>query len=56
MTIRRLNIIGEEKEVKNFDQWTEELSKEIFTRSDQEEMKVLWKWNEIFDDDSEEEE
>jgi hypothetical protein len=56
MTIRCLNIIGGKEEVKNFDQWTEELSKEIFARTDQEDMKVLWKWNEILDDDSEEEE
>jgi hypothetical protein len=49
-------MIGGEEEVKNFEQWTEELSKEIFARTDQEEIKVLWKWNEILDDDFEEEE
>ena len=42
--------------MKNFDLWTEGLSKEIFARTDQEDMKVLRKWNEILDDDSEEEE
>jgi len=42
--------------VKNFDQWAEELSKEIYVRNDEENMKILWKMNEIFDDDVEEEE
>jgi len=40
-------MIGGEEGVKNFDQWTEELSKEIFARTEQEEIKVLWNWNEI---------
>ena len=42
--------------MKNFDQWMEELSKQIFVRSNEEDMKVLWKMNEIFDEDFEEEE
>jgi hypothetical protein len=42
--------------LKNFDQWTEELSKEIYVRNDEEKMKIFWKTNEIFDDDVEEEE
>ena len=42
--------------MKNFDQWAEELSKEIYVRNDEENMKILWKMNEIFDDDVEEEE
>ena len=43
--------------MKNFDQWTEELSKEIFVRNDEDDMRILWKANEIFvDDDFEEEE
>lgn len=42
--------------MKNFEQWTEELSREIYARNDEEEMKVLWKVNEMFDDDFEEEE
>ena len=42
--------------MKNFDQWTEELSREIYVRNDEENMKVFWKVNEVFDDDSEEEE
>ena len=49
-------MIRREEGVKNFDQWTEELSKEIFARTEQEEIKVLWNWNEIFEDDFEEEE
>lgn len=42
--------------MKNFDQWTEELSKEMYLQNDDENMKVLWKANEIFEDDLEEEE
>ena len=43
--------------MKNFDQWTEELSKQIVTRSDEQDMKALWKANEtLVDDDFEEEE
>ena len=43
--------------MRNFDQWTEELSKQIVVRSDEEERKPLWKANEnVVDDDFEEEE
>ena len=43
--------------LKNFDQWTEELSKQIVVRSDEEDVKTLWKANEnLADDDREEEE
>jgi hypothetical protein len=43
--------------LRNFDQWTEELSKQIVIRSDEGETKVLWKADEnLVDDDSEEEE
>jgi hypothetical protein len=43
--------------LKNFDQWTEELSKQIVIRSDDQDMKTLWKANEtLVDDDFEEEE
>ncbi len=41
--------------MKNFDQWAEELSKEIFVRSDDEETRVLSKLNEMTDEDFEEE-
>jgi hypothetical protein len=51
-----LNILVGGEGVKNFDQWTEELSKEIYVRNDEENMKILWKMNEISDDDVEEEE
>ncbi len=49
-------MIGGREGVKNFDQWTEELSKEIYIQNNDEDMKVFWKANEIFDDDFEEEE
>ena len=43
--------------LKNFDQWIEELSKQIVVRSDEEDVKTLWKANEkLADDDLEEEE
>ena len=41
--------------MKNFDQWTEELSKEIFVRSDEEETGVLSRLNQIVDEDYDEE-
>jgi hypothetical protein len=41
--------------VKNFDQWTEELSKEIFIRNDEDETKILSRLNEMTDEDFEEE-
>jgi len=43
--------------LKNFDQWTEELSKQIIIQSDEEDTKTFWKANEnLADDDFEEEE
>jgi len=50
-----LNTLGGGEELKNFDQWAEELSKEIFVRSDDEETRVLSKLNEMTDEDFEEE-
>jgi hypothetical protein len=41
--------------VKNFDQWTEELSKEIFVRNDEDEAKILSRLSEMTDEDFEEE-
>lgn len=41
--------------MKNFDQWTEELSKEIFVRNDEDESKILSRLNEMTDEDFEEE-
>jgi len=41
--------------VKNFDQWIEELSKEIYVRNDDEETRILSKLNEMTDEDFEEE-
>ena len=42
--------------MKNFDQWADELSKQIFVRNEEEDMKIYWKMDEILDDDFEEEE
>lgn len=43
--------------MKNFDQWMEELSKQIVVRSDEEDRKALWKADEtLADEDFEEEE
>jgi hypothetical protein len=41
--------------LKNFDQWTEELSGEMFVRSDEDEAKILSRLNEMTDEDFEEE-
>lgn len=41
--------------MKNFDQWIEELSKEIYVRDDEDETKILSKLNEMTDEDFEEE-
>jgi hypothetical protein len=41
--------------VKNFDQWTEELSKEIYVRNDEDEARILSRLNELTDEDFEEE-
>ncbi len=52
-----ISTVGSGKGLKNFDQWTEELSKQIVIRSDDQDMKTLWKANEtLVDDDFEEEE
>jgi len=43
--------------VKNFDQWTEDLSKQVCLQMDEDNMKVLYKAQEIYvEDDFEEEE
>ena len=43
--------------MKNFDQWTEELLKQVIVQTDEDNMKVLYKAKEIFvEDDFEEEE
>jgi hypothetical protein len=41
--------------VKNFDQWTEELSKQGFVQTDEDNVKVLYKAKEIYVEDEEEE-
>ena len=41
--------------MKNFDQWIEELSREMFVRSDEDEAKILSRLNEMTDEDFEEE-
>ncbi len=41
--------------MKNFDQWTEELSKEIFVRTNEEQNKILSHVDEMADEDYEEE-
>ena len=50
-----LNILVGGEGVKNFDQWTEELSKEIFVRNDEDEAKILSRLSEMTDEDFEEE-
>jgi hypothetical protein len=55
ITILKLNTVGGSDMLKNFDQWTEELSKEIFVRSDDEDTRVLSKLNEMIGEDYEEE-
>jgi hypothetical protein len=43
--------------VKNFDQWIDELSKQGFVQTDEDNMKVVYKAKEVFvEDDFEEEE
>lgn len=42
--------------MKNFDQWADELSKQIFVRNEEEDTKIYWKMDEILDDDFQEEE
>ena len=52
-----LNTIGGGEKVKNFDQWTEELSKQGFVQTDEDNMKIVYKAKEVFvEDDFEEEE
>jgi len=41
--------------MKNFDQWTEELSKEIFVQTQGDQTKILSRLNEMADEDYEEE-
>jgi hypothetical protein len=41
--------------LKNFDQWTEELSGEMFVRNDEDEARILCRLNEMTDEDFEEE-
>jgi hypothetical protein len=50
-----LNILVGGEGVKNFDQWIEELSKEIYVRSDEDETRILSRLNEMTDEDFEEE-
>ena len=42
--------------MKNFDQWAEELSKQVIVQTDEDDMKVLYKAKEIFVEDEFEEE
>jgi trimethylamine:corrinoid methyltransferase-like protein len=42
--------------LKNFDQWAEELAKDAFVRTDDEDRKVLSKTDDLFIDDDFEEE
>jgi len=56
-TFSEINTVGSGKGLKNFDQWMEELSKQIVVRSDEEDRKALWKADEtLVDEDFEEEE
>lgn len=41
--------------MKNFDQWTKELSGEIFVRNDEDEVRILSRLNEMTNEDFEEE-
>jgi len=41
--------------VKNFDQWIEELSKDIYVRNDEDEARIFSSLNEMTDEDFEEE-
>jgi hypothetical protein len=51
-----INIAGGRNSLKNFDQWTKELSKQIVLQSDEQDMKATGKANEFFNDDDFEEE
>jgi hypothetical protein len=50
-----LNTLVGGEGVKNFDQWTEELSKEIYVRNDEDETGILSRLNEMTNEDFEEE-
>ena len=50
------NTAGGRNSLKNFDQWTKELSKQIVIQSDEEDMKAIGKANEFVNDDDFEEE
>ena len=50
-----LNILVGGEGVKDFDQWTEELSGEMFVRNDEDEARILSRLNEMTDEDFEEE-
>jgi hypothetical protein len=50
-----LNILVGGEGVKNFDQWTEELSKDIYVRNDEDEARIFSSLNEMTDEDFEEE-
>jgi RecA-family ATPase len=41
--------------MKNFDQWTEELSKAIFVQTEEDQTEILSRLNEMADEDYEEE-
>jgi hypothetical protein len=52
-----LNTTGGGEKVKDFDQWTEELSKQVFAQTDEDNMNIFYKPKEIYvEDDFEEEE
>jgi hypothetical protein len=55
LTLLGLNILVGGEGVKNFDQWIEELSKEIYVRKDEDETRILSRLNEMTDEDFEEE-
>ena len=55
ITILELNTVGGGDMLKNFDQWAEELSKEIFVRNDEEDARDLSRLNEMTDENFEEE-
>jgi hypothetical protein len=51
----RPNTVGGEGLLKTFDQWTEELSKEVFVQNNEDEARILSRLNEMTDEDFEEE-
>ena len=53
---QRIDKVGGGETLKNFEQWAQDLSKQIFVRNEEEDIKIFWKMNEAFDDDFEEEE